>query len=185
MQTFHGIASEQHAVVFARTLIGLVLLTAGVAKLIKGREFIKVVRDYDLLPQGMAAFVGQLLPSVELLLGVCLLLGILVEWSALTAALILLLFACAVAINLARGRRDIACGCFGQRDHKLSWAIVIRNAILATVAGIVWLSSFFLHDVDSVPTGEAVAMMLIAVALLACWCLGGIISRIWRMNPGR
>jgi hypothetical protein len=48
---------------------------------------------------------------------------------------VLLLYGFAIAVNLARGRRDIDCGCGGLMERQaLSEALVLRNALLAGAA---------------------------------------------------
>ncbi|MEZ4605728.1 MAG: MauE/DoxX family redox-associated membrane protein [Deinococcales bacterium] len=49
--------------------------------------------------------------------------------NALIAALILI-FSLAIAINLLRHNADIDCGCFGSLEQRLSWWLILRNAIL-------------------------------------------------------
>jgi hypothetical protein len=47
---------------------------------------------------------------------------------------LLLAFAAAMAINLARGRSDIDCGCFiGVQKQRISWPLVVRNLVLASL----------------------------------------------------
>jgi len=51
------------------------------------------------------------------------------------AALLLLLFAAAMAANLLRGRSDIDCGCaIGRLRERIGWPLVTRNLLLAVVA---------------------------------------------------
>jgi uncharacterized membrane protein (Fun14 family) len=56
---------------------------------------------------------------------------------ACLAAMLLGLFALAMAINVGRGRTEIDCGCF--RDtlrQRISYASVLRNLLLAAVASL-------------------------------------------------
>jgi hypothetical protein len=53
------------------------------------------------------------------------------------------MFSAAIAINIARGRRDIDCGCFGAALRQgLSGWLLVRNLALAGAAVAVWLPSF-------------------------------------------
>jgi hypothetical protein len=55
--------------------------------------------------------------------------------ASLGVASVLLLYGFAIAVNLARGRRDIDCGCGGPAGRQtLSEALVLRNALLAAAA---------------------------------------------------
>ena len=50
-------------------------------------------------------------------------------------ALLLLVFTLAVGINLARGRTDLKCGCFGlKHEQKIGFKIIARNFALFILA---------------------------------------------------
>jgi len=96
-----------------------------------------VVANYRLLPDAMVAPAAHLIPPVELLLGATLLLGLAFPGPELGAAALLLLFALAMGINLRRGRRHIDCGCFQSAlKQTLSWTLVMRNVVLASLVGV-------------------------------------------------
>ena len=118
-----------------RAGLALLLASAAVAKLRDLRGFVAAVAGYRLLPAALAAPAAAGFVAGELLLAVCLWLTPLRAASALGAALLLSLYGIAIAINLARGRRDIDCGCGGPlAKQSLSEALVLRNALLAGAA---------------------------------------------------
>jgi len=44
-------------------------------------------------------------------------------------------FAAAIGLTVARGRTEIACGCFrGDASRRIGWPLVVRNLILAGLA---------------------------------------------------
>jgi hypothetical protein len=51
---------------------------------------------------------------------------------------LLALFTGAVAINVARGRVAIDCGCGGANGQKISRALVVRNLIMMLGVTLVW-----------------------------------------------
>ncbi|KPF90918.1 hypothetical protein IP81_11765 [Novosphingobium sp. AAP83] len=110
--------------------VGLVFITAGLAKLRSRHLFPGVVANYRLLPEVLVAPVALALPWMELAIG----LGLMAGFGLLAAPAIALLlaFAAAMAINLGRGRAHIDCGC-GRTDlrHPLNRSLVIRNLALA------------------------------------------------------
>jgi len=171
-----------HAVVFARTLVALVLLAAGLAKLASWREFIKIVRNYEILSASLSRLVGRLLPVAEIVVAVGMLVGLLVPWSALAAIMLFVMFGSAIVINLLRGRRDISCGCFRpQRNQRLTWGLVMRNAMLASLAAVPWLADIAQKRVEPLPGAELVATMLAAGSVFALWWLWGVILKMWRL----
>ena len=113
--------------------VGLVFIQAGVAKLRHRNLFPGVVAQYRLLPARLVAPAAQVLPPLEVALGLALLAG---GWrlAVVPAALLLSLFALAMAVNLGRRRRLIDCGCgHAHLRQPLSWTLVVRNLALASL----------------------------------------------------
>ena len=96
----------------ARVLVGTVWVVAGVLKLPAPEDNVRVVRAYDLLPEGIVPVVGHGLPVLEILVGLCLLLGLLTRVAAGMSMLLLVAFVVGVGSAWARGL-SIECGCFG------------------------------------------------------------------------
>ncbi len=115
----------------------LALLFAGAAwsKLASAEEFVGVVRNFRLLPEGLADVVARALPIVELAIALALIWNVTSSYALFAAGALLVVFAVAVGINLLRGRSQIDCGCFrtGARQS-LSWALVVRNLVLCGLA---------------------------------------------------
>ena len=100
-------------------------------------------------------------------LGIVLALVLWPAWGAAAGAALLGLYGTAIAVNLARGRRHIDCGCGGAAARReISAWLVARNGLAAAAAlavagvpeaarGLVWL--------DACTVVAATAM------LAACW----------------
>ena len=120
-------------------LLGIALLfaLAGSHKLRSLAAFSEVFTAYGVLPGGWARRTAWLIPCVELAAAAALL------WEpsrrcALIAAIVLLVaYASVMAFTLARGRRELDCGCGapGRRRSIATW-MVWRNGALALLAGI-------------------------------------------------
>lgn len=121
-------------------LLALVFLQGGAAKLTARDEFQGVVTSYRLLPSAMVPAFAALLPFAELAAGIGVVLPATRHFGAALAIALLLMFALAMAINLARGRTEIDCGCFksGFRQTISGW-LVGRNLLLAAGAALLWL----------------------------------------------
>ena len=121
-----------------RTLTALVFFSAAVAKMRNWTAFEGVIANYRLLPQFAIRPVSYLLPPIEILTaGALLAAAPHADW---LAAGLLSAFAVAMAINLARGRSHIDCGCFNSAlKQQLRWPLVARNGcmvlLLAAAAG--------------------------------------------------
>lgn len=96
----------------ARLVTGGVWIVAGALKLPDPSGSVRAVRAYDLLPESIVSTVGYALPVVEVVIGVCLVLGLLTRAMGVLSALLLIAFVVGISAAWARGL-SIDCGCFG------------------------------------------------------------------------
>jgi hypothetical protein len=118
------------------TLVGalaLVMFAAAWHKFSEPDLFAGALAAYRLLPQAAVPAVARALPFAEVAIGAFALLPATRAAALVALAALMLSYALAIGINLARGRRDIDCGCGGE-SHPLSWALVLRNLVLAAAA---------------------------------------------------
>lgn len=116
-----------------RAGLTLLLGSAALAKLRDRAGFAAAVAGYRLLPGALAgpAAAGFVAAEIALAAG----LWLAPAPAALGAAALLALYSAAIGANLARGRRDIDCGCGGPFGRQtLSPALVLRNLALAGAA---------------------------------------------------
>ncbi len=146
---------------------GLALLFAATAfeKLRDLRAFRVALIGYALLPERFAAAVAVALATCELALGVALLAPAAWQLRApalLASAALLALYGAAIALNLARGRRDIDCGCAGPAARQpLSEWLLARNAMLVAMALVCvgGAASRSLVWIDALTVGGGIAML--------------------------
>jgi hypothetical protein len=152
--------------VAGRVCVGLVFILAATQKTQHWRVFSGVVANYRLLPRPLIGPVAALLPPTEMVLGILLLSAQFRAFGALTAILLLGLFAAAMAINLRRGRSEIDCGCgHSFLKQNLSWLLVGRNAGLVALL----IPSLIFTKVTPMPlllTGVAAGLGLFLLFLL-------------------
>jgi hypothetical protein len=113
--------------------LGLALLFAVAAwhKVSDRARFRASLRGYRLLPSWLIPPVAWFLPVAEASLVLGLLWPPTRQAAALGATLLLTLYSSAIAANLARGRREIDCGCFASSAHvPISGWLVGRNVML-------------------------------------------------------
>ena len=110
-------------------------LAAATHKLRTFESFSAVVADYRLVPARAAGACAAAVTAAELGLGIGLLFPAGRDPALAGSALVLVLYAGAIAVNLLRGRRFIDCGCsgFAGRQPLGAW-LVARNLALALVA---------------------------------------------------
>jgi putative oxidoreductase len=121
-----------------RVALGLVFLRAGAIKLCGREEFRRAVGNYKVLPGVLVGAAAVTVPSVELIAGGLVLVGIELRPAAAALAMLLVAFSVAIAVNLLRGR-TFPCGCSGRIASDISWRHVIRNFALAGAAVVVAL----------------------------------------------
>jgi len=118
----------------------VLLATAAIHKLRDLRRFDEIFTAYGLIPGRVRLRLSRLVPLLEGLLAVGLLLDVSRRLAVISAMALLAAYALAIAINLGRGRRDLACGCGGPDDRRpiAAW-MVWRNVLMALLLGLVLL----------------------------------------------
>lgn len=97
----------------ARLIVGGVWVYAGALKVGDPAASVSAVRAYQLLPTGVAEVVGRTLPMVEIVVGACLIIGLLTRFNGVVSALLQVAFVVGIASVWSRGI-EIDCGCFGD-----------------------------------------------------------------------
>jgi uncharacterized membrane protein YphA (DoxX/SURF4 family) len=97
---------------FARLVLGGVLLVAGYLKAFTPDKSQMAVRAYEVLPIPLANFLGIILPWLEIGAGLLLILGFAVRYISIFGTALMLIFVIAIGQAWARGL-SIDCGCFG------------------------------------------------------------------------
>lgn len=111
---------------FCRGLLALVMLAAGLPKLLNPADFSVVVSNYGLVPDALLLPVAIFLPLLEVVAGIGLLFSI---RGCLNLTLMLfLLFIAVLSYGLWLGL-DIDCGCFGPEDPEHAAMAGLRTAL--------------------------------------------------------
>jgi uncharacterized membrane protein YphA (DoxX/SURF4 family) len=100
----------------ARLVVGGVFLVSGAIKLPDPAQSVAAVRAYEALPSSLVTPVGQLLPVLEVVIGLLLVLGLLTRSAAAAAAVLLVVFVVGIVSVWVRGI-EIDCGCFGDGGY--------------------------------------------------------------------
>jgi len=116
--------------------LALLFLSAAWHKLRHPQDFAAALAAYRLLPDALVSPLARTIPVVEVAGAAGLLWPPGRAFGAAVVAALLLAYAVAIGINLARGRRDVDCGCGGFADRQLiaPW-MVVRNVLFAVAAG--------------------------------------------------
>jgi uncharacterized membrane protein YphA (DoxX/SURF4 family) len=149
----------------ASVALAAIFATSGAMKLADLDLFEGALANYRLVPRMLEKPAAIALPVLECGCAAAVLVPITRAAGALGILALLTIFTGAIAINLARGRTNVDCGCFGPalRQDLSTW-MLLRNAALAALAvaalmpfavrRIVWL------DWVTIALGAAAAVVL-------------------------
>ena len=174
--------------------LSIIFGAAACHKLRDPKAFVEVLRGYRVLPEALLGLTGAVVIGLEGFVGIGLWLFNLSTQAAVTAALLLAAYALVIGVNLARGRREIDCGCsWGKSAQPLAWTLVIRNAILLVPCSFLfWVRGVFEIYADPVELSGipgALAALAAAVVMLICyWSFEGLIANqpaLARLREGR
>lgn len=165
-----------------RWFLAVLFLVAGVRKLTDRNRFVQTVSSYQILPdfatRGFAFFVVWL----EIVIGTALLLGVGVVLALIVGGILIISFSVAVGVNLARGRTELDCGCFGaQHKENIGFKTLIRNFMIlflftytsfiykgyASVDGILFPQYYYAEQASTPISG----LILILLIILGVWAM--------------
>ena len=98
-------------VILCRIVLGGVFIYASIDKIMHPEEFAKAIGNYHVLPFGLENLLALTLPWLELIAGVALIAGVMVDGAAIMVIIMNIVFIFAISQALARGI-SIECGCF-------------------------------------------------------------------------
>ena len=98
-------------ILICRIVLGGIFIYASLDKIAHPAEFAKGIGNYHVLPFGLENLLALTLPWLELLAGVALITGVMVDGAAIMVIIMNIVFIFAISQALARGI-SIECGCF-------------------------------------------------------------------------
>ena len=133
-----------------RLLLGGVFIYASYDKILKPQAFAQAVYNYQILPDAVVNLTALVLPWLELLIGICLVIGLWLPGTTIITTGLLTLFIGALVFNLSRGL-DVHCGCFSTETiaGPVDAWIVVRDLLFVAASLFLTLYVFFLQPSDS------------------------------------
>lgn len=124
---------------YLRWTLGLIWLWAGAMKL-RSLEVNKATIENLILVRGnVAGLLARFLPILEIVLGLCFLIGFFVKIASVISLFLLVSFTIAM-LRIIALKRTIACNCFGQNNNEfISWSSIFRNLVFVIGAGVCFL----------------------------------------------
>ena len=137
---------DRRLVAVLRVALGVLFLVAAWPKLVDPPGFAESVAHYRILPEPLERLAALVLPPLELVIGLCLIIGVLDAGASTLALVLLAVFTAAIGVAVARGL-DISCGCFDTKGGTKVGALKIleNTAYLAAALAVAfgdrsWLS---------------------------------------------
>lgn len=115
-----------------RIVLGALFLYAGAIKAFAPDRLAEDIANYHLLPGWLVPPIAVTLPWIELIAGLCLIVGVWGRGAAWLVAGLMAVFTGALSQALLRGI-DLACGCFGG-DAPADGLTIARDLILLAVS---------------------------------------------------
>ena len=155
--------------------LALLFAAAALHKLRSLAAFTEVLRAYQVLPGAWVPW-APLVPLAELAVAAGLATAATRTGAALAGAGLLIVYAAAIALNLGRGRHQLACGCGGPDEARpiAPW-MVARNLLLALLLLVTLLPW---HVRSLLPTDLLTIGAGAAVAALLYMCLDRLLGRV-------
>ncbi|MEA5089521.1 MauE/DoxX family redox-associated membrane protein [Solidesulfovibrio sp.] len=125
-----------------RFALGCVFLAAAWDKIVDPLAFAKIVRNYQILPELLVGGVAQVLPWIEVVVGMCLITGLFPRGASFSATLMMAVFLAAMAWAKHKGI-STQCGCFTTKaDDAISARTFLRDGSILALALLVAVDSF-------------------------------------------
>ena len=127
-------------VLIARLILGAVFIYASLDKIAHPAEFAKAIGNYHVVPFGLENLMALALPWLELITGICLIAGIMVDGATIMVILMNIVFIFAISQALARGI-SIECGCFSvttEGGDNIGIQTILRDIGYLVLAAVVW-----------------------------------------------
>lgn len=125
---------------FARVVLGLVFIYAGIVKLGNLPRFAGDIAAFELISGSAVTLLTLSLPWFEILVGAMLVTGIGIGPAALGVVGLMLVFLLALAQASLRGL-EVECGCFGETPQGAGTFTALRDFLILAVAAAVYANN--------------------------------------------
>ena len=127
---------DRYLIVITRIILGAVFLWASFGKIMEPSDFARSISNYHIVPFGIENIIALILPWLELLIGMGLILGIMVDGSVQISAILLIMFILMIGQAMLRGF-NIECGCGLKEGEMIGLNKILENIVFIGGAYIV------------------------------------------------
>lgn len=141
---------------WVRLVLGVIFLIASADKIHHPADFARVIYNYQILPDSLINVTAIILPWLELLLGLCLIIGLWLPGAVTLVNALLSTFLGALLFNLARGL-DVHCGCFGTsaKGDPTTAGYLVRDAVFLIMGGYLFFKVVVSLRLSAVPRRDS------------------------------
>ena len=127
---------DRYLIVITRIILGATFLWASFGKILEPGDFARSISNYHIVPFGIENIIALILPWLELLIGMGLILGIMVDGSVQISAILLIMFILMIGQAMLRGF-NIECGCGLKEGEMIGLNKILENIVFIGGAYIV------------------------------------------------
>ena len=135
-------------------ILGIIWVLASINKIQDPATFARAIDNYHVIPLGMENTIAIFLPWLELVIGLFLISGIMINGASFISSSLLFLFIILIAQAILRGF-NIDCGC-GLKDGELvGWTKIVENIFLLLASYFVQIrKTFWLEPFSKSPLSD-------------------------------
>jgi len=134
------ILKSRRFLILLRLIVGGIFIWAAVTKIADPLSFAQNIRNYRLVGQTLSFATAIILPWLELIAGICLIVGVFPRSSALLVSGLLVFFIILVTVTILRGI-DVDCGCFGTFSRKADLWLILEDSLWLAMSLVLLFSS--------------------------------------------
>ena len=123
-------------VLTARILVGGILIYASASKIIDPGGFARAIDNYHIIPFGLENIMAIILPWLELIVGICLIIGVFIDGAAFLVIIMMVVFISAITFAIFNGY-NIECGCGLKPGELVGIRKIIEDLIYLILALII------------------------------------------------
>ncbi|MDP6685146.1 MAG: MauE/DoxX family redox-associated membrane protein [Candidatus Marinimicrobia bacterium] len=119
-----------------RLFLGALFIFASLDKIADPQSFARSIDNYHIIPFGLENSVAVILPWLELLIGLGLVVGCMVDGAAIISMSLLVIFIVAISSAILRGY-NIDCGCGLKEGELVGTQKLLENTILFLMGWVI------------------------------------------------
>tara|TARA_B100000945_G_scaffold55476_1_gene40799 strand:- start:208 stop:663 length:456 start_codon:yes stop_codon:yes gene_type:complete len=128
-----------------RVILGIIWIWASINKIQDPAAFARAINNYHVIPFGLENAIAIFLPWLELIIGIFLISGILVNGASFISSSLLFLFIILITQAILRGF-NIDCGCGLKEGQLVGWNKIVENIFLLAASYCVQTRKTFLFE---------------------------------------